>query len=198
MIYKRIAKTLSIKENNIKATAALLDEGNTIPFITRYRKEITGGLDEEQIQNLSDQLEYQRSLEIRKTEIIEKIKEQGKFNETLHKQIENAEQLKVLEDIYLPFRPKRRTRAIIAKEKGLEPLAEKIIGNSNEDIEELARNYVDPTKELSSVEEVIAGANDIVAENVSENSEIRALVRNMSNNEGFVVVKKLKKLKTQR
>ena len=193
IILKRLSNDLSIPLSGVEGTVNLLDEGNTIPFITRYRKEATGGLNEEQIQNVSDHLEYLRNLEKRKQEITEKIQEQGKWDATLEKKIKDAEQLKTLEDIYLPFRPKRRTRASIAKEKGLEPLAVSILEEKKVDIEKEASLLIDVDKELESVDEVLQGVMDIIAEIVAENSDVRELVRTFTQRTGYIEVAKSKK-----
>ncbi|WP_372366783.1 Tex family protein [Candidatus Uabimicrobium sp. HlEnr_7] len=192
-ILKRISKDLTLSTTKVEGTVKLLDEGNTIPFITRYRKEATGGLNEEQIQEISDQLDYQRSLEKRKQEIVEKIKEQDKWTSELERKISAASQLKTLEDIYLPFRPKRRTRALIAKEKGLEPFALQILNYSTIDPRQDAKKYINEEHELANIEDVLDGAMDIIAEVVAENSEIRAIVRNYTQSSGVVNVTKTTK-----
>lgn len=193
IIINRICQHLSLSSKKVEGTIALLDEGNTIPFITRYRKEATGGLDEQQIQEISDQLERERSLEKRKQEISEKIQEQGKLTSELQQKISEASQLKTLEDIYLPFRPKRRTRAIIAKEKGLEPLAMQILNYHIENPQQEAQQFLSKEHELEDTEQVLGGAMDIIAEVVAENSDVREIVRNYTSNTGVVSVAKTSK-----
>ncbi|BBM83608.1 Tex family protein [Candidatus Uabimicrobium amorphum] len=193
IIIKRICDHLTIPSKKVEGTIALLDEGNTIPFITRYRKEATGGLDEQQIQDISDQLERERSLEKRKQEVTEKIKEQGKLTTELEHKISEASQLKTLEDIYLPFRPKRRTRALIAKEKGLEPFAMQILHYDTDNPQQQAREYINPQQELDDIEQVLGGAMDIIAEVVAENSDVREIVRNYTGNTGTISVAKTSK-----
>ena len=147
-IIKELAKELGIREKQVENTVALIDEGNTIPFIARYRKEVTGGLDDAVLRSLYDRLVYLRNIKARREEIIRLIDEQGKLNDELIEKIQKASTMTELEDIYRPFRPKRRTRATIAKEKGLEPLADIILAQElmDGDILHIAASYIDPIK----------------------------------------------------
>ncbi|MGF0040017.1 Tex family protein [Peptoniphilaceae bacterium SGI.131] len=176
-IEKIIAQELGIREEQVLKTVSLLDEGNTVPFIARYRKEVTGNLLDEQIRQLEERLSYLRNLEKRKEEVIGLIDGQGKLTDDLKKSIENSKTLKEVEDIYLPYRPKKRTKATIAKERGLEPLADFILNweKSDRSIEEEAENYL--SDEVESVEAAIGGASDIIAELVSENVDFRNILR---------------------
>ncbi len=186
-LLQQIAKELEIPIAKVAATVKLLDDGNTVPFITRYRKEVTGGLDEEKIRAIEERIQYLRNLETRKQEILEKIQALGKCTPELQSQIENAYTLKTLEDLYLPYRPKRRTRAIIAKEKGLEPLAQKILENAMESPDSLALPYISEEKELPDIESVWQGAMDIVAEALSEDIKVREKVRKEMMSQGILV-----------
>ena len=163
-INQKITEELNVKRWQVDAAVKLIDEGNTIPFIARYRKEATGTLDDEQLRKLFERLTYLRNLEEKKEQVLSSIEEQGKLTEELRAQITAAETLVVVEDLYRPYRPKRRTRATIAKEKGLEPLAVLItLQNAKCSLEELAQEYVDPEKDVKDVKEAIAGARDIIA-----------------------------------
>ena len=167
-INQKITEELGVKKWQVDAAVKLIDEGNTIPFIARYRKEATGTLDDEQLRKLFERLTYLRNLEEKKEQVLSSIREQGKLTEELKKQIQAAETLVVVEDLYRPYRPKRRTRAIIAKEKGLEPLANLImLQNAKEPVEDLAKAYVNADKDVKSVKEAIDGAKDIIAETIS-------------------------------
>lgn len=172
-----VAKKTNIKSNIIKQVISLLDEGNTVPFIARYRKEVTGGLDEVQIKDISDEWTYAVNLSDRKEEVLRLIEEQGKLTEELQQEIEKADQLQRVEDLYRPYRQKRRTRATVAKEKGLEPLAEQIWEQELENVSEEAEEYFSEEHELSTVEEVLAGANDIIAEWISDDAKNREFIR---------------------
>ncbi len=173
----KIARDLGLKTNQVKATASLLDEGATIPFIARYRKEATGSLDEVAVANIRDTLEKLRDLDKRRESILKSLEESGKLTDELKEKILAAETLAILEDIYLPYRPKRRTRAAIAKEKGLEPLAEKLFTQANIDIATEAAPFVNEEKGVASVEEALAGARDIIAEWVNEDEKARTAMR---------------------
>ena len=170
-----IAGELSVRPQQAAATLELLDSGNTIPFIARYRKEVTGSLDEEQIRMISERAQYLRNLEERRQEILESITSQEKLTPELESQIKAAVKMQELEDLYLPYRPKKRTRAQIARERGLEPLAELIMAQSQPlmTLDKLASLHVDPEKGVNSVSEAWAGASDIVAENISDRADIR-------------------------
>lgn len=178
-ILQIISRELKIVLHQTEAAVKLLDEGNTIPFIARYRKEATGSLDEEQLRNIEERLAYLRNLEQRRQEIISSITEQKKMTDQLLQALNAAEKLQALEDLYLPYRPKRRTRAQIAREKGLEPLAELIQqqGKAPSALEQLAAAYLDAGKELTTCEQVWQGASDIVAENISDSADIRQFLR---------------------
>lgn len=184
-INQRITEELGVKRWQVDAAVKLIDEGNTIPFIARYRKEVTGTLDDEQLRRLHERLTYLRNLEEKKEQVLSSIQEQGKLSEELKLQILAAETLVVVEDLYRPYRPKRRTRATIAKEKGLEPLAAVIIlQKSKQPIEELAREYINPEKEVNTVEEAIAGAKDIIAESISDEADYRIWIRKITAQKG--------------
>ncbi len=182
-----IAEELGIQWQQVKNTVDLLDAENTVPFIARYRKELTGSLDEDEIRQIQDRVTYLRNLQQRKETILKSIEEQGKLTPELAEKIQNALKLQELEDLYLPFRPKRRTRATIAKEKGLEPLAQVILDQKIEtgQPEEYAQTFIDPQKEVYTAAEALAGAQDIVAEVISESAEIRKQVREMTLAKGF-------------
>ncbi len=174
-----IAKELDLRIEQIKSVISFFEDEATIPFIARYRKENTGGLDEEQLRAIKDRYQYLTLLEDRKKTVLKSIEEQGKLTEELKAKIEKAVKLQVVEDLYLPYKPKRKTRGSVAKAKGLEPLALFIINNpnSNEDLNSLAEKYIDAEKEVNSTEEAIQGAKDIIAEMISESAEVRELVR---------------------
>ncbi len=187
-INQKITEELGVKKWQVDAAVKLIDEGNTIPFIARYRKEATGTLDDEQLRKLFERLTYLRNLEEKKEQVLSSIQEQGKLTEELKKQIVAAETLVVVEDLYRPYRPKRRTRAIIAKEKGLEPLANLILlQNAKEPVEELAKDYVNPEKEVKTVKEAIDGAKDIIAEMVSDDADYRSWIRNTTMKKGKII-----------
>ncbi len=186
-ILKQLTEELGVRHEQVAAAVKLIDEGNTIPFIARYRKEATGSLNDEVLRNLDERLTYLRNLEEKKTQILGSIEEQGKLTDELKKQIEEAKTMVVLEDLYRPYRPKRRTRATIAVEKGLEPLADIIYEQeTKEDIKELARSYVSAEKEVATVDEAIAGAMDILAEKISDEADYRAYIREITMEEGSI------------
>ena len=173
-----LTKELNVEKWQIEAAVKLIDEGNTIPFISRYRKEVTGALNDEVLRNLNDRLTYLRNLEEKKTQVLSSIEEQGKLTEELKKQILEAQTLVVVEDLYRPYRPKRRTRATIAKEKGLEPLANIILLQmTDKSLEEEAKAFVSEEKEVATMEEAISGAKDIVAESISDKADYRSEIR---------------------
>lgn len=187
-IAEKIAQELSIARWQAEAVIKLIDEGNTIPFIARYRKEAHGSLDDEQIRNLNERLLYLRNLEEKKEQVLASIEEQGKLTEELRKQITEAQTQVVVDDLYRPYRPKRRTRATIAKEKGLDGLADIIMAQeTSESIEEIAASYISEEKEVNSAEEAIEGAKDIIAEIISDNAEYRMYIRNITLEEGKIV-----------
>ncbi|MGM0946784.1 MAG: Tex family protein [Bacteroidota bacterium] len=175
----KISAELQVKPSQVKATMDLLDEGATVPFISRYRKEATGSLDEVQVAAVRDRLQQLRDLDKRKEAVIKSIEEQGKMTDTLLRSIAAAETMAKLEDIYLPYKPKRRTKATIAREKGLEPLAEVIFKQETQDCESLAAEFVDPEKEVNTVEEALQGARDILAEWINEDAALREKMRKL-------------------
>ena len=173
-IIAAIAEELQIKKGQAEAAVKLIDEGNTIPFIARYRKEATGSLNDEVLRNLFDRLTYLRNLEDKKQTVLASIEEQGKLTDELKKAILEAQTQVAVDDLYRPYRPKRRTRATIAKEKGLEPLAQTILAQeSSVDIMAEAAKYVDAEKDVADEAAALAGAKDIIAENVSDNAGYR-------------------------
>ncbi len=185
----KIAAELSVKVSQVEAAVRLIDEGNTIPFISRYRKEATGGLNDEQLRNLGERLTYLRNLEDKKQQVISSIEEQGHLTEELKAQILSAETQVAVDDLYRPFRPKRRTRAIIAKERGLEPLAVLIAQqNVNEALEIVAEPFADPENDVHTVEDAIAGAMDILAEQISDTAEYRTKIRELTVEQGSLAV----------
>ena len=187
-INQKITEELGVKRWQVDAAVKLIDEGNTIPFIARYRKEATGTLDDEQLRKLFERLTYLRNLEEKKEQVLSSIEEQGKLTEELRAQIAAAETLVVVEDLYRPYRPKRRTRATIAREKGLEPLAALImLQNVKQPLEEAAADYINSEKEVNTVQEAIAGAQDIIAEIISDEADYRSWIRNTTMKKGKVV-----------
>ena len=183
-----LTKELNVEKWQVEAAVKLIDEGNTIPFISRYRKEATGALNDEVLRNLNDRLTYLRNLEEKKNQVLSSIEEQGKLTEELKKQILEAQTLVVVEDLYRPYRPKRRTRATIAKEKGLEPLANIILLQMTEkSLEEEAKAFVSEEKEVATVEEAISGAKDIVAESISDKADYRSEIRERTFQKGVLV-----------
>jgi len=187
-ISKKIAEELQVRTAQVEAAVGLIDEGCTIPFIARYRKEVTGSLNDEQLRELHERLLYLRGLQERKETVLASIGEQGKLTDELRAAIEKAETMVALEDLYLPYRPKRRTRATIAREKGLEPLADLIAAQEiTQPLEEAAAAFTDAEKGVSTVEEAIAGAGDILAERFSEDADIRAEVRRRTRKDGRLV-----------
>ena len=179
MHFSLIAKELNLSEEQVSATVELLDEGATVPFISRYRKEMTGSMDEVQVADVRDRISQLRELDKRRESILRSLKEQGKWTEELEEKINQASTMATLEDIYLPFKPKRRTRATIAREKGLEPLAEILFRQENMDVEAQATPFIDAEKEVNSIDEALAGARDIMAEWINENPEARAGMREL-------------------
>ena len=179
-----IAKELAVKHSQVKAAAGLLDEGATVPFISRYRKEATGSLDEVAIAAIRDRLEKLRELDKRREAIVKSLEERNLLTDDLTKKIKGAESMTVLEDIYLPFRPKRRTRATVAKEKGLEPLASRIFEQIEMDLE--AEAFIDAEKGVESIDDALAGARDIIAEWVSEDQQARERMRGLFSAKGIM------------
>lgn len=187
-IMKKIAAELGVRANQVEAAVKLIDEGCTIPFIARYRKEATGALNDEQLRDLYDRLVYLRNLEEKKQTVLASIEEQGKLTEELRSQILAAETQVAVDDLYRPYRPKRRTRATIAKEKGLEPLANILMLQMlKTPVLEEAAKYVDPEKEVATPEEALAGARDILAEFISDNADYRKHIRELTMKKGSLV-----------
>ena len=189
-IIAKIAEELKIKRTQVEAAVNLIDEGNTIPFIARYRKEATGSLDDEKLRELGEKLEFYRALDARRADVTRLIDEQGKLTEELVNAIENAQTLSELEDIYRPYRPKRRTRASIAAEVGLTSLAELMLEQKKGvDIAAEAENYLNPEKKINTAEDALNGAKDIIAERVSDNADFRKWIREYTYKHGNLVSK---------
>lgn len=192
-IFKKIAEELSIREAQVEATVKLIDDGNTIPFIARYRKEVTGNLSDETLRDLDERLKYLRNLETRKEEIIRLIDEQGKLTDELTVKIASTMVLSELEDIYRPFKPKKRTKATIAKEKGLEPLSQIIyLQMEKNSIYEIAKEYINEEKGVNNEDEAIAGALDIIAENIADDSDYRKRIKSFCFREAVIASKSSK------
>lgn len=186
-IIKKITTELSVKQWQVETAVKLIDEGNTIPFIARYRKEATGTLNDEQLRDLNERLTYLRNLEDRKATIIASIEEQGAMTDELKSSIDAAETMVTLEDIYRPYKPKRRTRATIAKEKGLKMLAEYILKqDATESVEDKAQKFINEDKDVKSVKDAIDGAKDIIAEMISDTAEYRTVIREKIMDEGVI------------
>ena len=200
----KIAEELGIKKTQVDAAVGLIDEGNTIPFIARYRKDVTGSLNDEQLRSLHERLVYLRNLEEKKASYIASIDEQGKLTDELRAKIEAAEKLVTLEDLYRPYKQKKKTRASAAKARGLEPLADFIQAqNATSSVEDEAAKYVTGVikpendtkeaavkaaeKEVKDVAAAIAGACDIIAERVSDDADVRSFIRDLTVNEGLIV-----------
>ena len=197
IITKKISEELNIKESQVESAIKLIDDGNTIPFIARYRKEVTGNLSDEVLRELDDRLKYLRNLETRKEEIIRLIDEQGKLTDELTIKIASTTVLSELEDIYRPFRPKKRTRATIAKEKGLEPLATIIyLQKERRNIYEIAKEFINSEKGVENEEDAINGAGDIIAENIADNSDYRKKIKSMNFRETVISSKATKEEKS--
>ena len=186
-ILQIIADELNVKYKQVENAVNLIDEGNTIPFIARYRKEVTGGLSDEDLRILYERLNYLRNLENRKEEVKNSIEEQGKLTDEIVNALQNAKILAEVEDIYRPYKQKKRTRATVAKEKGLEPLSEALINQDNKvSIEEIAKKFIDPEKGVETVEDAIAGAKDIIAENISDNPTYRKEIKRYCYRDGVI------------
>ena len=187
-INQKITEELGVKLWQVEAAVKLIDEGNTIPFIARYRKEATGTLDDEQLRKLYERLVYLRNLEEKKEQVLASIEEQGKLTEELKKQILEAQTQVVVEDLYRPYRPKRWTRATIAKEKGLEPLSTLImLQKTKESLEEVAKQYINEEKGVANVQEALEGARDIIAENISDEADYRSWIRKQTMQKGHII-----------
>lgn len=186
-IKKRISEELNLKENQVEAAIKLIDEGNTIPFIARYRKEVTGNLTDVELRNLFDRLTYLRGLDERINTVLKTIEDQGKLTDELKTQIENVKTLSELEDLYRPYKPKKKTRGIIAKEKGLEPLADFIVNeDTSKNIYEFAKTFINEEKKVLSAEDALNGAKDIVAEIISDDPKIRKFIKDLIIKEGMI------------
>ena len=190
-INKQLAQELGIAPGQANSTVALIDDGNTIPFIARYRKEVTGGLDDAVLRKLHERLLYLRNLQQRKEDVIRIIGEQDKLTEELTQKINNAMTLQEVEDIYRPYKPKRRTRATIAKERGLEPLATLLFAQQLQggNVDDLANPYLDAEKEVHTVQDALDGAKDIIAEIVADNADYRKTIRAQALKSGNIVTK---------
>ena len=187
-IIKTLAQELQIRTGQAESAVKLIDEGNTIPFIARYRKEATGSLNDEVLRQLSERLNYLRNLEDKKQQVIASIEEQGKLTDELKAQIEAAQTLVVVDDLYRPYRPKRRTRATVAKEKGLEPLANLIrLQLTNRTLQQEAEAFVNAEKEVNTVDDALNGASDIIAEAISDEADYRIRIREMTVKKGMVL-----------
>lgn len=182
-----VSQELSLTEKQVRTTLALLDEGATVPFISRYRKEMTGSLDEVQITAIRDRVQQLRDLDKRKEAVLKSINDQGKLTPELEQQVLAAETMAILEDIYLPYKPKRKTRASVAREKGLAPLAELILLQNQTDLAASAEAYINAEKGVQTVEEALAGARDIIAEQIAEDADVRANTRKTFLNKGQFV-----------
>jgi len=189
---EQIAREFTLQVKNVKAVVTLLQEGSTVPFISRYRKEMTGSLDEVKITNIRERLAQLQELDARRESIISSVEKQGKLTLELMQAIVSAETLAQLEDVYLPFKPKRKTRASVAREKGLEPLAQKIIDQEKFEVEQAAATFIDSEKGVADIQEALSGARDIIAEWISENPETRRHVRELFWAEGIIESKLLK------
>lgn len=187
-IILKLKEELNVEKWQVEAAVKLIDEGNTIPFISRYRKEATGALNDEVLRNLFERLTYLRNLEEKKEQVLGSIEEQGKLTEELKEKILAAETLVVVEDLYRPYRPKRKTRASVAKEKGLEPLAEFILAQeTDKPVLEKAAEFVSEEKEVKTAEEALQGAKDIIAESISDEADYRIYIRNITVEEGKII-----------
>ncbi|MBQ1546861.1 MAG: RNA-binding transcriptional accessory protein [Lachnospiraceae bacterium] len=187
-VVQKISEELNLKESKVKAAVELIDDGNTIPFIARYRKEKTGGLNDEELRLLFERLTYLRNLEERKETVLSSIEEQGALTEELKLAIQNAQTLVAVEDLYRPYKPKKRTRATMAKERGLLSLAELIKNpDTKEDIKAAAEKFIDPEKEVNTVDDAINGALDIIAEDISDIADYRTYIRKITFEKGTLV-----------
>lgn len=191
-IFEKISKELNIKLNQVEQTVKLIDEGNTIPFIARYRKEVTGNLDDEVLRNLDEKLKYLRNLEARKEDVIRLIFELGELTDEIKSEITKAQTLSRVEDIYLPFRPKKRTRATIAKEKGLKELSDLILNRklTDKNFQKEVSKFINEEKEVLTIEDAIDGAIDIIAEKISEDKDFRDILRNDAKKNGYLISEK--------
>ena len=189
---ERIARELGIARQQVEATVKLLDEGATVPFISRYRKEVTGSLDDLQVAGIRDRVQQLRDLDARREAILKSIREQEKLTPELEKKINEAETMAALEDLYLPYKPKRKTRASVAKEKGLEPLALMLLGQGDFDVSSEAAKFIDPEKGVEELEQALQGARDIIAEVVNEDADTRQKIRELFTKKGTISSRVLK------
>jgi uncharacterized protein len=190
-----ISHKLNLPEKSVKSVLQLLDEGSTIPFIARYRKDITGALDEVQVQQIQDEAKFQKEFSDRKSAIEKAISEQGKMTDDIQKALDNAITLAQLEDIYLPYKQKRKTRAQMARDKGLEPFANLLLAQENINLDEEAKRFI--TEDVKTVDEVLVGARDIIAENINENATVRESVRNIFQKEAIISSKLVEEKETE-
>ena len=187
-IIKKISEELEVKETQVQAAVELLDEGCTVPYIARYRKEKTGALNDEQLRHLAERLEYLRSLEEKKETVLKTIEEQGKLTPELREEILAAETQVKLEDLYRPYRPKRKTRASVAKEAGLQPLADMILEQKTEEpLEKLAEAFINEEKGIKDAAAALAGASDIIAEGISDSADYREWIREKTEQKGVLI-----------
>ena len=193
-IIQILARELGQKETYIQNVVTLIDEGNTIPFIARYRKELHGAMDDTTLRNLADRLQYLRNLDKRREEVKASIEGQGKLTEELAAAIDAAATLAEVEDLYLPYKPKRRTRATMAKEKGLEPLAQALFAVGPQvDPQQLAQDFIDPDKGVESAQAALQGASDIIAEAISDDANVRKVLRDLYLRRGVLVSRSAEK-----
>ena len=183
-IIETIANELNVKQSQVEKTIELIDGGNTIPFIARYRKEVTGNLSDEQLRNLNDRLTYLRNLDQRKSEVTTSIENQGKLTEEIINDLEKAVTLAEVEDIYRPYKQKKKTRAIIAKQRGLEPLATTILEQKCESVIDCAKEYI--SEEVPTEQDAIQGAKDIIAEMISDDPDFRKKIKSIYYREGII------------
>ncbi|MDD3267582.1 MAG: Tex-like N-terminal domain-containing protein [Burkholderiales bacterium] len=188
-IANRLSNLLNVNISQVESTINLLDEGATVPFIARYRKEATGGLDDTQLRLLAEKLIYLRELDSRRETILNSIREQGKLTDELESAIYTADNKTTLEDLYLPYKPKRRTKAQIAKEAGLEPLALSLLENQDQDPNTLAEQFINTEKNINSVQDALEGARYIILDIFAENANLLAILRNKLYNEGVITAK---------
>ena len=193
-IIEIIARELDLREKSVESAVNLMDEGCTIPFISRYRKEVTGNLTDVELRKIEERLAYLRKLDERINTVLKSIEDQGKLTDELKEQILNVKTLSELEDLYRPYKPKKRTRAIIAKEKGLEPLANFILSHDHSmPLEEKAKEFINEEKKVKNVEEAIQGAKDIIAEIISDEPKFRTYIKKKITKEGRITSKEIKK-----
>ncbi len=193
-ILNKLQEEFNIDKNRLRDTVKLIDDGNTIPFIARYRKEVTGSLDDQVLRELFDRLVYLRNLNEKREQVRKLISEQGKLSKEISDGLDKALLLTEIEDIYRPFKPKRKTRAIIAKQKGLEPLAAEILNQElAQTAFEASKKYINEEKGVLSEEDALSGAKDIIAEIISDNADYRGFIRKETMNKGLIVSKAIKK-----